>query len=191
MRVLDVGSSNVPLTADRFAGWQRVTIDMDEEAEPDVVGDVRELEQLCAYHRFNAVYASHFLEHLFPWEVVNVLRQFASVLAPDGWVEVWVPDVMQAMAYALEHSISLSDTLYEANNGARVTLLDMLYGWEREVRKGKPGFAHQTAFDWPLLEERLREAGYPYVQPVDRGNAFEIGYCAWFGRKPGWLENGR
>ncbi len=187
-RVLDVGSSNVPLNADRFAGWQVVTIDKDAEAKPDILGDVRDLMTLTGGAQYNAVYASHFLEHLQPWEVVDVLRQFASVLTVDGWVEVWVPDVMGAMAYAIEHKIGLGDTLYEAQNGSRVTLLDMLYGWEREVRKGKPGFAHCTAFDWPLLEDKLREAGYPYVQPVDRGNAFEIGYCAWFGKKPGWLE---
>lgn len=186
-RVLNVGSSNVEIAGDRFTGWQVVTIDMDAEAKPDIVGDVRFLER-DVWDTFDAVYASHFLEHMQPWEVVPVLRQFASVLESDGWVEVWVPDVMGAMAYALEHGLGLSDTLYEARNGSPVTILDMLFGWEREVRKGKPGFAHHTAFDWPRLEACLREAGYPYVQPVDRGNLFELGYCAWFGAKPGWLE---
>lgn len=187
-RVLNVGSSNVALDGDRFTGWRVVTMDMDAEAKPDILGDVRELGDMVQVFQYNAVYASHFLEHMQPWEVVSVLRQFAHVLAPDGWLEVWVPDVMGAMSYALENKIGLGDTLYEARNGSPVTLLDMLYGWEREVQKGKPGFAHHTAFDWPRLEACLREAGYPYVQPVDRGNLFELGYCAWFGRKPGWLE---
>lgn len=186
-RVLDVGSSNVKLDGDRFDGWQVETFDMDEEAKPTYLGNVLYIEQVLRYWRFDAVYASHILEHLAPSATVNVLRQFAAILAPNAWLEVWVPDIMGAFQYAIENSISLGATLYEAKNGSPVTLLDMLYGWDREVRKGKDGFAHRTAFDWPLLEDRLREAGYPNVQPIDRGNAFEVGYCAWFGQRPGWL----
>lgn len=187
-RVLDVGSSNVKLDGmTRFAGWEVVTIDMDAEAGATILGDVRDLVALTGGAQYDAIYASHFLEHLYPWEVVGVLRQFASVLAPDGWLEVWVPDVMEAMHHALERSIGMGELLYHAVNGAEVTLLDMLYGWEKEVQKGKDGFAHHTAYDWRLLGQRLREAGYPYRQPVDRGILFELGYCAWFGRKPGWL----
>lgn len=117
-RVLDVGSSNVKLDAPRFDGWKVVTYDMDEEANPDYLGDVINIEQMLRYHRFEAVYASHILEHLHPWETVGVLRQFASLLAPDAWLEVWVPDVYAAFVHAIPLSLGLGDTLYEAPNGA-------------------------------------------------------------------------
>ena len=187
-RVLDVGSSNVSLSGiARFDGWKVETFDMDEEAKPTYLGNVLYIERVLWPMTFDAVYASHILEHLAPSVTVNVLRQFSNILSPNGWLEVWVPDIMGAFDYALRRSLSLWAPLYEAKNGSPVTLLDMLYGWDREVRKGKDGYAHRTAFDWPLLEDRLREAGYPNVQPLDRGNAFEVGYCAWFGQRPGWL----
>ena len=187
-RVLDVGSSNVSLSGiARFDGWKVETFDNDPAARPTYRGDVTNIGLIMLGKRFDAVYASHILEHLPAWKTVDVLRLFAGLLGVHAWLEVWVPDIMGAFQYAIEHELSLGATLYEAKNGSPVTLLDMLYGWDREIRKGKDGFAHRTAFDWPLLEDRLREAGYPNVQPVDRGNAFEIGFCAWFGARPGWL----
>lgn len=185
-RVLDVGSSNVKLDAPRFDGWKVVTYDMDWEAKPDYLGDVITIEQTLHRERFDAVYASHILEHLHPWETVGVLRQFAAILAPDGWVEAWVPDVIEAFQYAVLAGKGLADALYMAPNGSPVTLLDMLYGWGREARH-KSSFMHRSAFDWKLLETCIKDAGFPNYEPLDRANAFEIGYAAWFGQRPGWM----
>lgn len=186
--VLDVGSSNVKLDAARFDGWQVATFDMDEEASPDYLGNVLYIERVLWPLSFDAVYASHILEHLHPWETVSVLRQFGKLLAPDGWLEVWVPDVFEAFTWALEHNMGLADALYMAPNGSNITLLDILYGWGREVKGGKGCFMHRMAFDWKVLRQCIEEAGYPSYKPLDRGRAFECGYAAWFGQTPEWLR---
>lgn len=56
---------------------------------------------------FDLVYASHILEHI-PWyHTENVLKEWARIIKPGGYLEIWVPDglkIAKAFVDAETHS---------------------------------------------------------------------------------------
>ena len=81
MRLLNIGAG--PIAAPReYKGWDIITLDIDESTYPDLCMDARDLTTLKA-GQYDAVYASHVLEHFSECDVERVLWGFYHVLAPD------------------------------------------------------------------------------------------------------------
>ena len=68
---------------------------------------------------FDAVYSSHSLEHLAPYEVPDALANFYRVLKPGGYTLIIVPD--------LEGIKADEEELYMSPCGP-ITGLDLIYG---------------------------------------------------------------
>jgi len=55
---------------------------------------------------FEVVYASHVLEH-FPWyQTEEVLREWARILKPGGYMEIWVPDAIKICKAFVDAEVS-------------------------------------------------------------------------------------
>jgi SAM-dependent methyltransferase len=158
------GSREIPLPAE-YAGWQRILLDIDARAEPDVLCDARELQGQAAA-QYDAVYCSHNLEHYYAHDVGRVLAGFHHVLREDGFAHIVVPDLGEVMKAAVEKGLDVHDTLYQSPAGP-ITVHDVIYGWGVEIEQsGKDFYAHKTGFTAKSLSSVLMLAGFspPYLR---------------------------
>jgi SAM-dependent methyltransferase len=92
------------------------------------------------------VFSSHLLEHLYPEVGERLLREAFRVLKKGGRIRVCVPD--------LEHVLSLY------RRGEKDRALGFLF-----MPETSPYFSrHRYMYDFQLLEEKLRGAGFTYVE---------------------------
>lgn len=92
LKVLDVGCGfySRAKTLD-FENEEVITLDIDPDMRPDVVGDARELP--FDGGSFDAVLASHILEHFALVELQNTILEWRRVLKPGGELRIYVPSM--------------------------------------------------------------------------------------------------
>jgi len=159
--VLDVGGGHRDnALPPHYAAWQRLMLDVDPNAQPDVLLDARELRRLPAA-QFDAVYCSHNLEHYHEHEVGRVLAGFAHVLkSPEGFVEIRVPDIHAVAQEITGRGRDMGDTLYTSPAGP-IRVVDILYGYSRAIEQtGVDFYAHKTGFTRRSLRLALEAAGF-------------------------------
>ena len=84
--------------------WAEVTIDIDPEAAPDIVGTLTDMAAIPA-QSFDAVWSSHSLEHLAAYEVPAALSEFRRILKSDGFVLITCPDIETIVAVIAEKGL--------------------------------------------------------------------------------------
>lgn len=148
-RVLHVGCGG-----DTLPPWllpaEEVRLDIDERHNPDVVGSILDMGDIGG---FDAVLASHILEHVYPHEVPVALAECRRVLKDGGALILFVPN--------LENVRPTEDVLYVSAAGP-ITGLDMIYG-ARWLLKDQPYMAHHTGFTPATLRAALQAAGFSRV----------------------------
>ena len=137
-------------------GWQEFRLDIDPAVEPDIVGTMTNMAAVSD-SSMDALYSSHNIEHLYPYEVSLALREFKRVLKPNGFAVITCPD-LQAVAELIVQD-KLTDTAYQSPAGA-ITPLDILYGHRPALAAGNHFMAHRTGFTLRSLMTELREAGF-------------------------------
>lgn len=163
-------------THHRFQGseWRHVRLDIDESVSPDVVGDIRTLEN-TADASVDGVFSSHNLEHLHFNEVFVALQAFHRVLKDRGHLVVVVPDFKLACREVAEGRGLM--TLYVSPAGP-ITPLDMIYGY-RPYTIHNPYMRHLTGFTQEWLRSVLIDQGFSEVEVTA-----DHGFNLWgFGRK--------
>ena len=146
----------------QYADWERVFLDIDAEAKPDVLCDAREMAKLPAA-QYDAIYCAHNLEHYYAHDVPKVLAGFRHVLKPDGFAHVVVPDLQEVFTSAVEKKLDIEDVLYVSALGP-ITVRDVIYGWGKEIeRSGHDYYAHKTGFTDKSLRAALSAAGFAIV----------------------------
>lgn len=147
-RVLDAGSGGGGYDF-IYVAEDLVKLDINPKVNPDVVGDMRKVDQLDI-GKFDAVVSIHALEHLYPFEVVDTLKAFRNVLNDGGVTVICVPD--------LEDVRPTTEVLYNAEAGP-ICGLDMFYGLSRAIQQS-PEMAHHCGFTETLLRDAIDLAGY-------------------------------
>jgi len=61
--------------------WHEIRLDIDPKVQPDVIGTMLDMSAV-ATGSMDAVYSSHNIEHLYPYEVPVALNEFLRVLKP-------------------------------------------------------------------------------------------------------------
>jgi SAM-dependent methyltransferase len=187
-QVLDVGGGHRDnALPPHYAAWQRLMLDVDPKAAPDILLDARRLRTLPAA-QFDAVYCSHNLEHYHEHEVAQVLAGFAHVLkSPDGFVEIRVPDVHAIAVELATRGRALDDTLYTSPAGP-IRVIDVLYGYGRAIEQsGVDFYAHKTGFTRATLRRALEAAGFEHAYRLAPIGVYEIRSVALRGA-PGALH---
>ena len=102
MRVADLGSGRGSNAAQIWPGATVVRVDADPEVMPDVVADVRALP--ADLGKFDAILASHVLEHIPRMAALPAVRHWAEFLTFDGELHIVVPDLAWAAERILRGS---------------------------------------------------------------------------------------
>ena len=149
MTVLHLGCGRQPLP-EWVPDRDEVRLDLDPEASPDVVASITDVGPIGP---FSIVYSSHVLEHVYPHETLQALRESQRVLGDGGYAVHIVPDL---------EGIQATDAVVYESPAGPVTGLDMIYGMKSMVAK-QPYMAHKNGFTKDSLEAALREAGFSKV----------------------------
>jgi len=161
-RVLNVGSGSSsarglhPVFAQR--AWKEIRVDIDPQSKPDIVASMTDMRPACASGSFDAVWASHTLEHLYAHEVPLALSEFRRVLKPDGFAFVTSPDLEAVAALIIEHGL---DHVAYTSPAGPITPLDMVFGHSASIERGQHYMAHKTGFTVAALGQHLVDAGFP------------------------------
>jgi len=147
-RILHVGCGGDPLPP--WLPGAETRLDIDQRHSPHIVASMLDMGDIG---KFDLVYTSHTLEHVYPHQVPIALAEFHRVLKPGGTVLIVVPN--------LEDVRPTEDVVYISLAGP-VTGLDMIYGMRRLVAEN-PYMAHHTGFIPSTLRAELEQAGFRNV----------------------------
>jgi hypothetical protein len=173
-KVLNVGGNSHDIAIPEiYRNWTHHLLDIDAKGNPDILCDARELNTLVG-SQYEAIYCSHNLEHYHYHEVDKVLEGFLHLLKPDGFAHIRVPDLMTLINHVATTDMELTDELYKTQAGLPIRVMDVIYGWSRQIEaSGVDFYAHKTGFSQKLLAQRLRQCGFPWVAIAKRSLELE------------------
>ena len=154
----------------RDAAWREVRLDIDPAVEPDVVGTMTDMSAV-ADGSVDALFSSHNIEHLYPYEVEIALAEFARVLRPEGFAIITCPDLQSVAALVAQDR--LLDTAYDSPAGP-IAPIDMIYGHRPALAEGNHYMAHRCGFTLKVLRAVLQGSGFPEVAGVARPEFFDL-----------------
>jgi hypothetical protein len=149
-----------------FFDWRELRVDVDPAVDPDVVADLTDMAAIPAAS-VQGVWCSHCIEHLYRHQVPRALAEIRRILSADGVVCILVPD-LQTVANAVIAD-KLLDTLYESPAGP-ITAHDVLFGYEKDISRGRLAMAHHCGFTPSALVACLSDAGFEEFVIVRRSN---------------------
>ncbi|NMG14909.1 class I SAM-dependent methyltransferase [Aromatoleum bremense] len=136
--------------------WDELRYDINEAVEPDLIGTLQDMSMI-EDGTIDAIYSSHNIEHVWSFEVPQVLAEFMRVLKPDGFAVVLCPDIL-SVAQAITKGF-LGQTLYMSPAGP-ISAIDIMYGFQHDIEKGNLFMAHKTAFTAQTLAAALAAGGF-------------------------------
>jgi len=146
-RLLHVGCADHSIPDFLEFQGEEVRLDLDPTWKPDIVADITSLGDIG---EFDFVFACHVLEHVFPHEVKQALKEFHRVLKTGGTALIFVPDLEDVKP---DHRKLIGLEV------GFVCGLDLFYGHAGMV-KNNPLMAHKTGFTKDLLIAEFEEAGF-------------------------------
>jgi hypothetical protein len=163
---LGCGPRGSELKPSIFYDWHELRVDIDPAVAPDVVADLTDLAAIPDAS-VQGVWCSHCIEHLYRHQVPQALAEIRRILSVEGVACIIVPD-LQTVANAIVAD-KLLDTLYDAPAGP-ITAHDVLFGYERDISRGRLAMAHHCGFTPSALVATLKDAGFDEFVVVRRSN---------------------
>lgn len=152
-------------TTPAFAGWQEIRLDIDPAVKPDVIGTMTDMSAVAS-GSVHAVFSSHNIEHLYPHEVPEALREFLRVLDDDGFAVITCPDLQSVCALVAQDK--LTEPAYVSPAGP-IAPLDILYGHRPPMASGNLFMAHRCGFTEKVMRATLLATGFKAVATLTRG----------------------
>ncbi len=115
MRVLDLGCGFSMSSQRLWPEAEIVRVDLNPETKPDVLADVRKLPDDLG--QFDAIMASHILEHLERTEAVGTVKHWASFLKGDGEIYIFVPDLVWAAEQLIRQRVTIQVLMHIYGGG--------------------------------------------------------------------------
>ena len=153
------------------AEWKEVRLDIDPANEPDVIGTMLDMSAVVN-ESADALYSSHTIEHLYPNEIPQAMKEFLRVLKPQGYAVITCPD-LQAAAEMIAQD-KLMETAYTTGSGMVVTPFDIVYSHREYTGRDKPYMAHHCGFTLKVLNGTLRSNGFASVAGKRRARGLDL-----------------
>jgi tetratricopeptide (TPR) repeat protein len=150
--------------------WKEVRLDIDPANEPDILGTMLDMSAV-ADGSVDAIYSSHNIEHLYPGEIPQAMKEFLRVLKPDGYAVITCPDLQAAARMIAEDR--LMEVAYNSPAGP-VTPFDIVYSHRQFTGRDKPYMAHHCGFTLKVLVGTLKANGFAGVAGKRRPAAFDL-----------------
>ena len=100
----------------------------------------------------DGVFSCHTLEHLYPDEAFNLLKEVYRILKPCSWLRICIPDLELAVEF-----YNGNNTLYQFDTGCEA-ISDMCQNW-----------GHKSAWDRELLTKCLDDVGFEKITKTEYG----------------------
>ena len=152
------GFKRQDLLPDIFKDYEEIRQDIDKNVNPDYCCSINDMS-IIESDQFDAVFSSHCLEHLHPFDILPTLEETNRVLNGNGFVFIRVPDLEIVAEFILKGMINT--TVYESDGGP-VAPLDMIYGFKYYTKKN-PFMEHKCGFTVNSLIDALRAARFGQV----------------------------
>lgn len=123
-----------------------------DPAHADVVADIRELP--FPEHHADAMAAVHVLEHIYRWEVDDMMRDWLRVLKPGGVLILELPCMDKVFRY-------IADSI------DRRALMSATFSWWPlwgDPKYREPAMVHRWGYTYGMLKELLIKAGFVNVK---------------------------
>ena len=88
--------------------WEEIRVDIDEKVKPDIVASMTDMKKILS-NKYDAIFSSHSIEHIYTHEVDNVLKEFFRVLNEDGFLVITCPDMKAVAKLVVEDKLSERD----------------------------------------------------------------------------------
>ena len=151
--------------------WHEIRLDIDPSAQPDVIGTMTDMSAVAS-ESVDAIYSSHTIEHLYPNESPQAMKEFLRVLKPQGYAVITCPD-LQAAAEMIAQD-KLMETAYTTGSGMVVTPFDIVYSHREYTGRDKPYMAHHCGFTLKVLNGTLRSNGFASVAGKRRARGLDL-----------------
>lgn len=187
-QLLNVGGANKRgALPDHFLGMEHHLLDILAGPDVDLVCDARELAKMPPGN-YDAIFCSHNLEHYDEYEIPIVLAGFKHMLKPDGFVQIIVPNLQQAMGHMARRMAEPDAVLYLSQAGP-VRYIDLIFGHAPQIAaKGEP-YRHKFGFSPRLMKKVLKEAGFGWRSVESDLQNFEIQAFACLDSEPApWVR---
>lgn len=168
--ILHVGcGSKVNKVPREYATYKEVRLDANLQVEPDIVTSIVAMPMI-ADEKYEAIFASHVLEHLYCHEVAMAIGELFRVLKPGGVLDIRVPDLQ-----CIGGKLALDQADYAIYNSPIGTIapLDMIYGHRGSVGAGNLFMGHKFGFTQGVLKRYLQNAGFSKIE-IDRKTEYEL-----------------
>jgi SAM-dependent methyltransferase len=174
LKILHVGcgAKNIAKLPKPFRSpqWQEVRLDINPDVKPDIIGTMTDMKE-ADDAEFDAVYSSHNIEHLYPYEVEIALKEFSRVLKPRGFCVITCPDLQAVAQLVVEDK--LTEPAYQSPAGP-ISPIDMLYGHRPQLARGNHYMAHRCGFTARVLANSIVSAGFSKSSATRYPSAFAL-----------------
>lgn len=111
----------------------------------------------CDDNFFDGIFTEHTLEHLYPFQVQNLLKELHRVLKPGAWLRIAVPDLEKYINYySGKESHENFSKMWPKNKAAA-------------VRSVTQNYIHLSTWDGDLLTTFCEMAGFKNAKQVEYG----------------------
>jgi predicted SAM-dependent methyltransferase len=136
------------VNADFFSGirfWKKVC------SHPDWMLDLR-FPLKCDDNVWDGVFSEHTIEHLYPNQVLSLLKELHRTMKPGAWLRITVPNLEKYIRYYNGENVDSEFTQWHTGCEAIRTLTQ--------------DFGHISLWDSDLLSKFLKISGFENIQEV-------------------------
>ena len=155
--------------------WDEVRVDIDKSVKPDIIASMTDMSVIES-NKFDAVYSSHNIEHLFAHEVPIALKEMHRVLNDDGYLIITCPDLVSVCSEVAEGKLTVP--LYQSSLGP-ISAIDILYGLRSDISKGNHYMAHNCGFTGPVLYSTLKGCGFTSIVSIIKPQNYALWAIAY------------
>ncbi|MEB3193116.1 MAG: methyltransferase domain-containing protein [Snowella sp.] len=145
--------------ADFFMGfqfWKRSTNEL------DWMLDLR-YPLNCTDNVWDGIFTEHTLEHLYPDQALNLLKELYRTLKPGSWLRITVPDLQKYVDYYEGRRVG--DYFYQYQTGCEA------------IHTLTQNHQHLSVWNSELLGRFLKEAGFTHVKEVSFKKGTDLRLC--------------